>query len=252
MYGWRGRIGMLVPSVNTVCEHDFHRMAPPGITCHAARIRNSRGDRDDTLAMLTHVDRATDELASAHVDVVSFVCTAGSFVEGLGGECELRARIEQIAGVPAVTTSGSVVEALRSLGVRRVVLATPYIRDLNEAEVRFLEEHGFEVLREKGMGIADAFSIAIPSAQEVYRFVREEVWHPDAEAAFISCTNLCALDAIAPLESDLGVPVVTSNQATFWGALRALSCGDPVRGFGRLLEMPRLALARLASGQSNS
>lgn len=252
MYGWRGRIGMLVPSVNTVCESDFHRMAPPGVTCHAARIRNSRGDREDTLAMLGHVERATDELASAHVGVVSFVCTAGSFVEGLGGERELRARIERIAGVPAVTTAGSAAEALRCLGVRRIVLATPYVQELNEAEVRFLAEHGFEVLREQGMGIDDAFSIAVPSAQDVYRFVRERVWHPKAEAVFISCTNLCALDAIAPLESDLGVPVVTSNQATFWAALRVLGCGNPVRGFGRLLELPRTGSERAASRQSNA
>ncbi|HEY8477118.1 MAG TPA: aspartate/glutamate racemase family protein, partial [Chloroflexota bacterium] len=244
MYGWRGRIGMLVPSVNTVCEYDFYRMAPPGITCHAARIRNSRGDRSDTLAMLQHVERAADELASAHVDVVTFVCTSGSFVEGRSGEAELCARIRRVAGVPVVTTSGAVAEALSALGVRRLVMATPYIAELNEAEVRFLQEHGFEVLREKGMGIVDAYSIAIPTPQDVYRFVREEVWDPQADAVFISCTNLCALDAIGPLESDLGVPVVTSNQATFWGALRALGCGDPVKGFGRLLELPRVTPQR--------
>ena len=45
---------------------------------------------------------------------------------------------------------------------------------------------------------------------------------PDAEAMFMSCTNLPTYDIIGPLEQELGKPVLTANQVTMWAALRAM------------------------------
>ena len=42
MYGWRGRIGLLVPSINTTMETEFWRIAPPGVSVHVARIAGGR------------------------------------------------------------------------------------------------------------------------------------------------------------------------------------------------------------------
>ena len=48
MYGQNGRIGLLVPSVNTVVEPEFNRMIPEDINVYAARMRNTRSDVDDS------------------------------------------------------------------------------------------------------------------------------------------------------------------------------------------------------------
>ena len=85
MYGQNGRIGLLVPSANTVVEPEFNRMVPEGIGVYAARMRNSRADVDDSRALLRHVERAADELGSAKADVIAFACTASSFVAGMAG-----------------------------------------------------------------------------------------------------------------------------------------------------------------------
>ncbi len=63
----------------------------------------------------------------------------------------------------------------------------------------------------------------------------KEVDRPEAQAIFISCSNLRTLEIIESLERDLGKPVVTSNQASLWSMLRLV--GDPrgVPGAGRLL-----------------
>jgi maleate isomerase len=43
---------------------------------------------------------------------------------------------------------------------------------------------------------------------------------------------------IEPLERDLGLPVLTSNQALLWASLRALGIDDLVDGMGRLMRGP--------------
>lgn len=50
----------------------------------------------------------------------------------------------------------------------------------------------------------------------------ERTNHQDAEAIFVSCTNLATYDLIAPLEMRLGKPILTANQVTMWAALRGV------------------------------
>jgi len=234
MYGWKGRIGLLVPSVNTVVEPETNQMAPEGINIYAARMRNATVDVENTKDMLSHVNRATDELASAKMDVIAFACTAGSFFEGTSGEQELKTTIENIASVPAVTTSGAVTESLQTLNLKKIVVATPYPDDMNELERQFLNSKGFEVLDIKGLSIFDAWSIGKVTPEETYEFARK-VFKPDADGIFISCTNLRTIEIIERLEKGTGKPVVSSNQATFWACLQAIGYPEAIKGYGRLL-----------------
>ena len=220
MFGWRGRIGLLVPSVNTVVEPEGCALLPEGFAVYATRMRNSRSDADDMAQMCAHVDRGVDELLSANVDVIAFACTAGSFFEGTDGEETLRERLRGGSRIEAVTTAGAVAGALRALDAQRVSMVTPYIPELNDLEVKFLEGWGFDVVSQAGMGILTAFDIGVVPLAETYRFAREHV-AAGADALFISCTNLRTMDVIQALEEDLGIPVVTSNQATYWQCLRA-------------------------------
>ncbi len=234
MRGWRGRIGLLVPSVNTVVEPELNRLVPEGITIHAARMRNSRADVADGLKLLGHVERAADELGSARMDVIAFACTTSSFVQGVDGERRLRELIERVGRARPVTTSGAVVAALRAVEARRISLVTPYVDEVDALEESYLAANGFEVLASRGMGILEAWDLGQVPVEQVYRFARE-VRHPDSEATFISCTNLRTFEIVEALERDTGRPVITSNQATLWACLKALGCGEPVLRCGRLL-----------------
>ncbi len=236
MFGWRGRIGLLVPSVNTVVEPEGCALLPEGYSVFATRMRNSRSDADDMAQMCAHVDRGVDELLSARVDAIAFACTAGSFFEGADGEEALRARLRGGSPIEAVTTAGAVAGALRALDAQRVAMVTPYIPELNDLEVKFLQDWGFDVVSQAGMGILTAFDIGVVPLAETYRFARDHVAE-DADALFISCTNLRTMDVIQALEEDLGIPVVTSNQATYWQCLRALGHTAAISGYGRLFEL---------------
>lgn len=237
MYGTKGRIGLLVPSVNTVVEPEFNAAIPEGYSIHATRMRNESANVEDSIAMLAHVERAADELGSAHVDVAVFACTASSFVEGTRGEAELRDSIARIAAAPVVTTSDAVREALRSIGARRISMVTPYPSELNALEVDFLNAAGISVLAEVGMGVVEAYSIAEVDTERTVRAALDSI-APESDALFLSCTNLRTFEIVEDLEKRAGVPVITSNSAALWLTLRTLGHSEGVPHLGRLLAAP--------------
>jgi maleate cis-trans isomerase len=51
-------------------------------------------------------------------------------------------------------------------------------------------------------------------------------------------TDLPTFGSIAALEAQHGLPVLTSNQAILWRALRELGAARPVRNLGRLFDEP--------------
>ena len=158
-----------------------------------------------------------------------FHCTAASmfapgFDDGIIG------RIEEATGLPATSTSKGCLEAFRVFGARKITLTTPYVQDVNDRETVFLKSHGVEVLSDTAMGISgDGAAMLAVEPEEWRRRVRLQD-EPDSDAAFISCTAVRAAAAIGAIEGDIGKPVVTSNQATLWHALRKLGLGDEVPG----------------------
>jgi maleate cis-trans isomerase len=220
-----------------VVDPEFARLCPAGVSWHTTRVLlTGPATRESFQRMASNVARAAEELATAEVDVVVYGCTSGS----IGGEGpQAVATIERICGVPAVTTAGAVVEALAALGVRRIAVATPYVSSVNETERSFLEQAGLEVVSIEGMGIGqtdtDRRTIAHQPPARTEALARA-VDRPEAEAIFISCTNLPTLEIIATLEHDLGKPVVTSNTASLWAAMQRVGVRDPIQGYGCLLE----------------
>jgi maleate cis-trans isomerase len=236
-YGWKARIGLIVPSTNAVNEPEFWRMAPDGVSILTARAmllgpatENSYHD------MAQAVRGAAEQLATAEVDIVAYGCTSGSFICPMA---ELVQGMHELTRVPALAAAGSVVAALRALGARRVALGTPYVDFVNQREIGFLQEYGFEVTSLQGLDMGhtqeERRAIGRVPPEALYRLGRA-VDRPDADVVFLSCTNLASLSVIQQLEQDLGKPVITSNQACFWACLRRLCIPTQVTGYGRLLD----------------
>jgi maleate isomerase len=228
------RIGLIVPPTNTVNEVEWRRMAPRGMGFPLVRMPLHSGD--DTHALYADLKIALEELRSAKPDVVAYACTTGSLVLPLE---TLPAYIRKEAGVPGVATAPALVHACRALGLRKVAVATPYHDALNEHERRFLEACGIQVKSLRGLGIGaggphEYVEIARVPKQQVYEHCRDTDV-PEADGMIISCTDFAAQEAVPRLEAELGKPVVSSNLATFWAALRAAGISTPLPGFGSLL-----------------
>jgi len=238
MYGWRGRLGLVVPSSNSTNEPEFARWLPDGVSLHTARMRLEDVDAESLGAMADEVERCADLLATADVDAVAYGCTSGSLVHGPGYDEEIEARIESVADVPAVATAAAVKRAFARLGLERLAITTPYVTDLNDREVEFLTAAGYEVAAMDGLGIDRNTGIGEQRPETAYRRARA-LPVDDADGVFVSCTNYRTFEIIAELEADLGVPVVTSNQATLWNALAELGVAADVEGLGRLFATDR-------------
>jgi maleate isomerase len=181
--------------------------------------------------MEAEADACAERLGTAEVDVVAYGCTTGSLVHGPGHEEDLEARLSRAADAPAVATAASVKRAFDALGLESLAVATPYIDDLNDREETFLEAAGYDVVELAGRGLEDPISIGSLSPADAYRDA-VAVDRPAADGVFVSCTDFRTFEVIEQLEADLGKPVVTSNQATLWDALRTAGVGgdDPHLG----------------------
>lgn len=231
MDAWESKLGLIVPSWNTVMEYEVQRMAGERRSVHTMRIAHTADTEENLLRLATQATDAARLLAHAKVDVICYGCTASGFLKGPQQDREIGAAIEAATGIPAATTSACVVDALRALGARRVSVATAYEPWLNERVRAYLEAAGFTVIAIEGFGTQQHAAIA----PDRVATLAAKVNRAEAEALFVSCSNLRTLEIIEPVERSLGKPVVTSNQASMWKMLRLVGDRRDIVGVGRLL-----------------
>ena len=246
MYGRRGRIGLITLASDTSVLPEYTRVMPDDVAVYAAPIVLPRGEVNATalaeMLASDQLEHAATLLLWADVDVIVFACTTGSLVHGVGWDREISARIERASGRPATTTTTTVLDALRAVGATSLAVATPYLEELNAIERQFLEASGFAVASISGLGCATDAEIGRLDPADAVSLV-ERVDTPEADAVFISCTNFHCLPAIASLERQVGKPVVTSNLAGAWAALRQIGIADTIPGYGQLLHLPAITAA---------
>ncbi len=226
---------MMVPSSNTSIEIEFARSLPRDITIHSARLALFASVEPDAIELMSQdIENASRLLATAAVDLLFVGATVPSLLKGLGHDRRMIERIEALTGVRATTTATAIIYSLTKLGVRKLVLGTPFVAAMNVPIVAFLEASGFQVLAAKGLGYDDNVEIGRLPAESASQLARE-LYHPDAEVFLFACTNWRLLPAIERIEAEFGRPVVTSNQASLYEALCALGRPAQLPGCGRLL-----------------
>lgn len=241
-FGHRARIGLVYIASSIVMEPECYAMAPDGVSIHTTRIPLDGNVDVDNLGALagdegeagTLLD-ATRLLASAPLHSIVFACTSGSFIGGRGYDERIMARMAAVArGIPVTTTTTALVAALRTLEARRVAVATPYTAAVTARAVDYLEGHGFGVASTACLGLDDDHAIGFTEPDTVAALACSAD-RRDADAVVISCTNLRTVALIEGLETTLGKPVISANQASFWHGLRLAGFQDPVPHYGQLL-----------------
>lgn len=230
------KIGMLLPSSNAMAEPEIQRMLPSDVTVLTTRLKLAGSTAAALLGMTEKVEEASGLLADAAVDLIVFNCTAVSTFDPSMGE-KISGRISAACGIPATTTSEALLAAFKVLRAKRIVLITPYIEEVNLREVDFLEHHGYEVVSQVGLGLLEGTSMAEVSPERWVDLARSRR-DDSTDIYFLSCTAINVSSIIETLESELGRPVVTSNQAMLWHCLRRLGRNESIRGLGMLFEMP--------------
>lgn len=215
-------IGVVCP-FDMALDHELWRWMPDDVNLIFTRTpyydRPVGLDMAEEISDHGEIQDAVRSLVAIRPAVVAYACTSGSFVHGVAGARDLSAAMVSAGAPAAVTTSEGLLMALDALGLSRVAVATPYLAELTDRLTSFLEQGGKSVVSHEGLGLdRDIWKVPYATTCELIR----QANRPDAEAVFVSCTNLPTYDLIAHMERELGKPVITANQVTAWGALRLM------------------------------
>jgi len=236
MYGWRGKIGRISTSPETVGCEEWRRALPDGVCLVETRTLLYDVTMEGLSETVKQVERAALELASAEVNVILQAGTAIAFFRGVGHDRELSQRINNVTGIKATTSLTAVVDALHTLGIKRPAIATSYLPDIDLRLVDVLQQTGFHVAAIRGMGLKRSIDMGKVMPDETYRFACEVARAAnDSDGIFISCGNLRSFEVIEDLEKATGLPVITSNQAGLWQSLRMAGIQDKLANLGQLL-----------------
>ena len=240
--GWRRKFGVLGPSTNTVVQPDYDGMRPPGVTNHYSRIYtpNAQAVSNETFMAGTrtiadNVIAAVDSVMTCNPDYLVMGMSAITFYGGVEGAAAFERRLSQHAGIGVSIGAHAVSEALRAYGnVKRVAFLSPYFPAANAEVRRYLEDAGFEVVRDRCLQCPSWTAIAEVTEESLQNELRE-LDGDDVDALLQVGTNLSMARLAAETERRLAKPVVAINTATYWHALRRNGIGDHVAGYGRLL-----------------
>jgi maleate isomerase len=235
-FGWRKRIGLLSPTVIETAAYDFFRLAPDGVSMCATTSNIEHWNKENFQQhVIEPLVTAVKYLASRHVDYIIHTGMPVVTTRGKGFEEEIVKLITDTTGLPATTSIRSAIRALAHLGVRNVVLVSPYPQELHQSALRFLAASGFTVVADH------TEDVVFKQLQDVtpahIAAVAKSLVHsaPSADGVYIPCNQWSGADAAPLIEKECGIPVVTGAHADYWEAFRSLGIDDRIEGHGRLM-----------------
>jgi maleate isomerase len=242
--GYRAKMGVIVPSTNTVVEHDLNHLAPPGVTFHVGRmyIDDPRLGSDAAFeALLTQIRQSIDvavrDVRTCEPDALLMGMSAETFWGGVAGNEAFTRRMHDTGGGLHVTTGATACRVgLEALGARRIAVLSPYQPIADDMVTRYFTEAGFDVVRFRGLRCPTATAIAAVPVERLITELRA-LAGDDIDAIVQVGTNLSMVSLADEAERWLGKPVLAINATTLWHALRSHGIADQVRGAGPLLRL---------------
>lgn len=234
----RAAIGLIVLATDHTIEHEWHRILQiEGVALYEARLANSPDIRPETLAEMEKdiAPTAALLLPGQRMDVIAFGCTSGAMVIG---EDKVFERIrESRPGVSCTSPITAAQAAFHALGARRIGLLTPYVRSVSDWMADYITDRGYAVTASASYEHADDNEVARIDADSIRASVLQLGKQADVDAVFVSCTSLRIADRVAALEEEIGKPVLSSNHAMAWHALRLAGVSDAMPRWGRLFSI---------------
>jgi maleate isomerase len=224
MYGWRSKLGFIVPANNTVIEPELYSIVPSGVSLHFTKLDLRTRDHE-----LVDKAAAVKLLECSGVDVIAYACMSGSLMESSDWEVAI---FEQTK-IKAITAATALKEAIYALKVKNVALVTHYPERWLVPVREWFQRCGLSIAAVETVDLQDPRAVSNISTEVVCRLAKtankEEV-----DALCLLATDLQTFPIIQQLENDLGKPVISSNQSILWKALRLAGVNDVIASHGSL------------------
>lgn len=230
------RIGLITLATDHTSERDFARICDPDeVGVYTSRVAYENPTTPENLSRMgPRLSHAADLILPGEpLDVVAYACTAASVV--LGNDAVFEAIRAAKPGVACVTPSTAALDAFDVLGIRRVSVLAPYTDRVTDKLVDYFRGLGLDIVSHRGLGFEDDREMARIDHASLMEAGANTV-SESADALFVSCTAVRAMECVSRLEDRIGKPVITSNQAIVWRSLRLVGVSRRIQGFGRLFE----------------
>jgi arylmalonate decarboxylase len=227
-------IGLIVPPAHGRVPPEAAQMYPD-LRFIAKGLALASIDQSGYDQVIDHVVGKAKSLAADGVSAVSLMGTSLSFYRGTNFNHELKEEMEQATGLPCSTMSYAILRGMQTLGMRKIVLASAYVDDVNARLVEFLIGQGIAVTGAKGLGITDVKKVQETTTGTLVDLCLD-AWKEfgPADGILLSCGGLATLETILQVEQSLDVPLVSSSPAGFWDIVGVTGLNRQVQGAGRL------------------
>jgi maleate cis-trans isomerase len=229
-------IGLISPNLSEDTLVDVYNLLPKDIRIEGRALNVGKYTDDEFhRAEQAFMDLVRD-LARLPLDFLMVTGELFLSYKGPGSDRQILELVKKITPVPASTVLTAVVRGCQAVGLKKVVMASPFPHDQDERLVKFLAHDGIEVVAFRGLNCPNShviwdlppesgYDLAMPHLRE----------HPEVDGIYMPCNKWRIVSVIDRIEKESGKPVVTNTQAWVWEALRAMAMKDTINGYGRLL-----------------
>ncbi|MGM8366240.1 maleate cis-trans isomerase family protein [Virgibacillus sp. W0181] len=237
MYGWRARVGLILPMDNAVMEPELNKIEDlDGIEFYGSRLNTNK--RENMPENGIQLSKVFNELGT---DIIVYSCAETAFLKGVDGNKYIADQITKLTNQPAISAMSSKIEALNHLNIKNIALVTPYTDERTKVMLDFFERMGITVSGSESKDFVqfsedkrEWYECNVQPPHTAYQMAMKANT-AEAEAIVISATNFRTFEIIKQLEEDTGKPVITTNQAILWSVINKLSLGVRLDDYGKLL-----------------
>ncbi len=228
-FGPRGVFALFIPLQNANMQPEYEMLRPEGISNQIYRF---------TLEVPDKVPEAVLRAIKGGLGCWPDRVIVGNNVEMRiwtpEQHADYRAKLQAAIGdVPLVTATDACVAALKTMGAKRIAALSPMSDVYSKSVQDYYQAMGFDVPYHAGLQVKkpeDIIKVSLDDALEGFR----KLDHDDVDTFLHVGAALGIVDMVEDLEKELGRPIVSTNIATYWYALRQHGILDPLEGFGEL------------------
>jgi maleate isomerase len=243
------RVGLIVPSSNTTMEteiplmlHGREQRLPEKFTFHSSRMRMKHVTPEELRAMDEQSLRSAAELADARIDALAYACLVAIMAQGTGYHSVSQDSISRVVRestgmqVPVVTSAGALIEALRHVGAKRASVITPYMKPLTKLVCDYIAAAGIEIHDALSLEVADNLAVGRLPQERLTELAREVDTRGVDALVLSACVQMPSLQAVAAVQRQFDVPVLSAATATVWRLLGSLGLEQTAPDAGWLLD----------------
>ena len=230
------RIGLLALSTDLTIERDFQSICHSlPINLFVNRIHNENPlTKENLLKMYDQLESITEKiLPGEKINTVAYGCTSGTIAIG---EDKVKEKIQLAKpGCHVTTPITSAIKAFNKMNIKKISVFTPYPESVNKTISEYLIKKNINVTSFSTFNL----DLDVDFARVDPKYLSEILTKlniNDADALFVSCTALPALEILDEVEKKINKPVFSSNQTLIWDTIRSVGYKSSVEGYGKLLK----------------